>query len=53
MIREIVICVSKLGTKHDDVCRGCVLGKYANRIDNRPDGMLGLIHLDISGPCVH
>lgn len=45
--------VPELGTKHDDVCRGCVLGKYAKasfpRSDNITDGMLGLIHLDIYG----
>jgi len=54
ILREIVTSVPKLGTKHDDVCRGCMLGKYAKstfpRSDNKADGMLGLIHSDICGP---
>ena len=29
MLREIVTGVAALSTEHDDVCRGCVLGKYA------------------------
>ena len=45
--------VPELGTKHDNVCRGCVLGKYAKATfpssENKADGMLGLIHLDICG----
>ena len=45
--------VPELGAKHDDVCRGCILGKYAKetfpRSDNKADGMLGLIHSDICG----
>jgi len=54
MLREIVTGVPELGTKHDDVCRGCIHGKYAkvafSRSDSRVDGVLGLIHLDICGP---
>jgi len=49
MLRETVPRVPKLGTEHDDVCRGCVLGKYAKatfpRSDNREEGVLGCIHL--------
>lgn len=29
MLRETVIGVPELSTEHDDVCTGCVLGKYA------------------------
>jgi len=54
MLKETVTGVPELGTKHDDVCKGCVLGKYAKatfpRSDNREDGVLGLIHSDICGP---
>ena len=54
MLKEMVTGVPKLGTEHDDVCRGCVLGKYAKatfpRSDNKADGVLGLIHSDICGP---
>jgi len=54
MPKETVTGVPELRTKYDDVCRGCVLGKYAKatfpRSDNRVDGMLGLIHPNICGP---
>lgn len=53
MLKEMVTGIPKLGTEHDDVCRGCVLGKYAKAIfprsDKKVDGVLGLIHLDICG----
>jgi len=46
MLKETVTGVHELGTKHDYVCKGCVLGKYANatfpRSDNRADGVLGI-----------
>ena len=29
ILKETVTGVPKLGTEHDNVCRGCVLGKYA------------------------
>jgi hypothetical protein len=54
MLRETVTGVPVLSTEHDDICRVCVLGKYAkatlSRSDNRANGMLGLIHSDICGP---
>lgn len=54
MLRETMIGVPFLSTEHDDVCKGCVLGKYAKatfpRSDSRAKGVLGLIHLDICGP---
>ena len=54
MLKEIVTGVPELGIEHDDVCRGCRLGKYAKttfpRSDNIVDGMLGLIRSDICGP---
>ena len=40
--------------EHDDVCRGCVLGKYAKatfpKSENRTTSILGLIHTYICGP---
>lgn len=53
MLRETITRVSKLGTEDSDVCKGCVLGKYAKatfpRSDSRADDMLGLIHSYICG----
>ena len=43
-----------MSSKRDDVCKGCVLGKYAKaayqRSNNRAKGVLDLIHSDICGP---
>lgn len=54
MLREIVTRVLVLSIEQDDVCRGCVLGKYAKatfpRSDNKENGMLGLIHSNICDP---
>jgi len=32
MLRETITGVLELGTKHDDVCKGCILGKYAKAV---------------------
>ena len=29
LLREIVIGVPEVSTEHDDVCKGCLLGKFA------------------------
>jgi len=54
MLRETMTGVPKLSTEHDDVSRGCVLGKYAKatfpRSDSRSDAVLQLIHSDICNP---
>lgn len=55
MLKETVTGVLKLSTEDDDVCKGCVLGKYYAkaifpRSDSRLDGVLQLIHLDICDP---
>ena len=54
MLRETVTGVPVLSTEHDDVCIGCVLGKYTKttfpKSDNQPEGILGLIHSEICGP---
>ena len=53
MLRETVTGVPELGTEHDDVCRGCILGKYDKvafpRSDNIEYDVLGLIHSYIFG----
>ena len=54
IIKKTVTGVPELSTKRDDVCRGCVLGRYAKaayqRSNNRAMSVLGLIHSDICGP---
>ena len=54
ILKKTVTGVPKLSTKLDDVCRGCVLGKYAkatyHRSNNREKSVLGLIHSDICEP---
>ena len=54
ILKKTVTGVPKLNTKRDDVCRGCVLGKYAkaayHRSNNRAKSVLSLIHSDICGP---
>jgi len=54
MLRETVTGVPTLSSEHDDLCRRCILGKYAkatfSRSNNRVECVLGLIHLDIFGP---
>lgn len=54
MLKETATGVPVLNIEHDDICRGCVLGKYVRatfpRSDNRAKGILGLIHSDICGP---
>ena len=53
ILRETVIGVPILSSEHDDLCKGCVLGKYAKATfsisKNRAECVLGLIHLDICG----
>ena len=48
LLREMVTGVLKVSTKHDDVCKGCVLGKFAKasflRSDTRSEGVLDLVH---------
>lgn len=45
--------VPEVSTEHDDVCIGCVLGKFSKetfpRSDKREKGVLDLIHSDICG----
>ena len=43
-----------MSTEHDDVCKGCVLGKFTKasflRSDTRSKGVLDLVHSDVCGP---
>ena len=54
ILNKTITGVLELSTKRDDVCRGCVLGKYAKavyqRSNNKAKSLLGLIHSDINGP---
>jgi hypothetical protein len=40
--------------EHQEVCRGCTLGKYTKIVfpnnDSRSAGVLDLIHIDVCGP---
>ena len=51
---DIVTGVPKVSTKHDDVCKGCMLGKFVKayfpRSDTRSEGVLDLVHSDVCGP---
>jgi hypothetical protein len=51
--REITISIPEFSIEHDDVCRGCALGKYTKDPfpgrDSRTTGILDLIHSDVSG----
>jgi hypothetical protein len=51
--REITTGIPEFSIEHDDVCRGCPLGKYTKAPfmgrDNNTTGILDLVHSDISG----
>ena len=53
-LREIVISVLEFYTEHNEVCKGCALGKYVKTTfpssDSRSAGALDLIHSDLCGP---
>jgi len=54
ILKKTVIGAPELSTRRDEVCRGCVLRKYAKaafpRSSSRAKSVLELIHLDICGP---
>ena len=54
MLRYMVTGFPRFNTEHNDVCRGCALGKYTKTIftsnDSRPSRFLDLIHSDLCGP---
>jgi hypothetical protein len=53
-LREVVIGVPQINIEHQDVCRGCALGKFAKASfpssDTRSAGILDLVHTDVCGP---
>jgi hypothetical protein len=54
VLRDIVTGVPNFNTKHQELCKGCDLGKYTKTIfpssDSRAVGILYLIHSDVCGP---
>ena len=54
VLREIVTGLPVFSTEHQDVCKGCALGKYTKTVfpssDSRVAGVLDLIHTDVCGP---
>jgi hypothetical protein len=55
VLREIVTGFPDFSTEHQDVCKGCALGKYtkiafpsSDSIEQR--GILDLVHSDVCGP---
>jgi hypothetical protein len=54
VLREIVTGLPLFGTMHQEVCKGCTLGKYTKIIfpssDYRSVGILDLVHFDVCGP---
>jgi hypothetical protein len=53
-LREVVTEVPQISIEHQDVCRGCALGKFAKASfpssDSRSAGILDLVHTDVCGP---
>jgi hypothetical protein len=53
ILREIVTRVPEF-TEHQELCKGCALGKYTKTAfpssDNRASSILDLIHSDVCGP---
>ena len=54
MLRDMTTGFPDFTTEQSGVCRGCALGKYTKTVfsssDNRSEGVLELIHLDLCGP---
>jgi hypothetical protein len=53
-LKEVVTGVPQLSLEHQNVCRGCALGKFTKVVfsngDNRSAGILDLVHTDVCGP---
>jgi hypothetical protein len=53
-LREIVIGMPQFNVEHQEVCRGCALGKYIKIVfpnsDSRSTRILDLIHTYVCGP---
>jgi hypothetical protein len=54
ILREIVTVVPEFNTEHQELCKGCALGKYTKTAfpssDSRAANILDLIHSDVFGP---
>ena len=54
MLRYMVTGFPEFNTEHNDVCRGCALGKYTKTAftssDSRSTGVLDFIHSKLCGP---
>jgi transposase InsO family protein len=54
VLREIVTGVQDFSIEHQELCKGCALGKYTKTAfpssDNRETSILDLIHSDVCGP---
>jgi transposase InsO family protein len=52
--REVVTGVPQIIIEHQDVCRGCALGKFSKASfpssDSKSAGILDLVHMDVCGP---
>jgi hypothetical protein len=57
ILGKIVTGMPSFTTDYQEVCKGCVLGKYVRapfpKSNSRSKGILDLIHTDICGPCPH
>jgi hypothetical protein len=53
-LREVVTRVQQISIEHQDVCRGCALGKFSKASfpssDSRSARILDLVHTDVCGP---
>jgi hypothetical protein len=53
-LRQVVTGVPQISTKHQDVCKGCALGKISKASfpnnHTRATGILDLVHMDVRGP---
>jgi hypothetical protein len=54
VLREIVTSLPQFSTKHQEVCKGCALGKYTKTSfqsnGHREANILELVHFDVCGP---
>jgi hypothetical protein len=53
-LREIVMGMPQFSVEHQEVCKGCALGKYTKTVfpsgHSRSAGVLDLIHTYVCGP---
>jgi transposase InsO family protein len=53
-VRRVVTGLRELKVEHESICKGCAQGKNTNnhfpKSDNKAEGILELVHLDVCGP---